>query len=147
MAFKELSMNANLSSFISGLIFGLGLVISQMTNPVKVLSFLDVAGNWDPTLAFVMIGALLTLGILQRLIRKRPEQIQDTDLQACVSPKAKIDAKLITGSAIFGIGWGLSGLCPGPALISLTSGLAGGYMFAGYMFIGFFLFNRLHRDR
>jgi uncharacterized protein len=147
MAFEALSMNANLSSFISGLIFGLGLVISQMTNPVKVLSFLDVAGNWDPTLAFVMIGALLTLGILQRLIRKRPEQIQDTDLQTCVSPKAKIDAKLITGSAIFGIGWGLSGLCPGPALISLTSGLAGSYMFVGTMFIGFFLFNRLHRDR
>ena len=140
-------MNSNLTSFASGLIFGLGLVISQMINPVKVLAFLDVAGSWDPTLAFVMAGALLTLGILQRVIRKRPEQIQDTDLQACVSPKARIDAKLITGSAIFGVGWGLSGLCPGPALISLTSGLAGSYVFAGAMFIGFFLFNCLHRSR
>ena len=140
-------MNSNLSTFASGLIFGLGLVISQMTNPVKVLAFLDIAGNWDPTLALVMVGALLTLGILQRLICKRPEQIQDTDLQACVSPKARIDAKLITGSAIFGIGWGLSGFCPGPALISLTSGLAGSYAFVGAMFIGFFLFNRLHRSR
>jgi uncharacterized protein len=147
MAFEELSMNSNLTSFASGLIFGLGLVISQMINPVKVLAFLDVAGSWDPTLAFVMAGALLTLGILQRVIRKRPEQIQDTDLQACVSPKARIDAKLITGSAIFGVGWGLSGLCPGPALISLTSGLAGSYVFAGAMFIGFFLFNCLHRSR
>ena len=140
-------MNSNLSSFASGLIFGLGLVISQMTNPVRVLAFLDVAGAWDPTLALVMVGALLTLGILQRLIRKRPEQIQDTDLQTCINPKSRIDAKLITGSAIFGIGWGLSGFCPGPALISLTSGLAGSYVFAGAMFIGFFLFNVLHRGR
>jgi len=140
-------MNSNLSSFASGLIFGLGLVISQMTNPVRVLAFLDVAGAWDPTLALVMVGALLTLGILQRLIRKRPEQIQDTDLQTCINPKSRIDAKLITGSAIFGIGWGLSGFCPGPALISLTSGLEGSYVFAGAMFIGFFLFNVLHRGR
>jgi len=147
MSFEASSMNANLSSFISGLIFGLGLVISQMTNPVKVLAFLDVAGSWDPTLALVMVGALLTLGILQHLIRKRPEQIQDTDLQACVNPKAKVDAKLITGSAIFGIGWGLAGFCPGPAIVSLTSGLAGSYVFVGAMFIGFFLFNRLHRGR
>ena len=140
-------MNLNLSSFASGLIFGLGLVISQMTNPVRVLAFLDVAGNWDPTLAFVMIGALSTLGILQGLIQKSPEKIQDTDLQVSVNPKAGIDAKLIFGSILFGLGWGLSGLCPGPALISLTSGLAGGYMFVGAMFIGFFLFNYLHRSR
>jgi uncharacterized protein len=125
----------------------MGLVIAQMTNPVNVLAFLDVAGSWDPALALVMVGALLTLGILQHLIRKRPEQIQDTDLQARVNPKAGIYAKLLTGSAIFGIGWGLSGFCPGPALISLTSGLAGGYVFVGAMFIGFFLFNRLHRGR
>ena len=69
-------MNLNLSSFASGLIFGLGLVISQMTNPVRVLAFLDVAGNWDPTLAFVMIGALSTLGILQRFIQKSPEKFR-----------------------------------------------------------------------
>ena len=140
-------MNLNRSSFASGLIFGLGLVISQMTNPVLVLAFLDVAGNWDPTLAFVMIGALSTLGILQWLLRKRPEQIQDTDLQTCLDPKARIDAKLIFGSILFGLGWGLSGLCPGPALISLTSGLAGGYVFVGAMFMGFFLFNVWHRER
>jgi uncharacterized protein len=147
MSFKDLSMNLNLSAFASGLIFGLGLVISQMTNPGKVLAFLDVAGSWDLTLAFVMVGALLTLGILQCLIRKRPEQIQDTDMQDYVSPKARIDAKLITGSAIFGIGWGLSGFCPGPAIVSLTSGLAGSYVFVGAMFMGFMLFNRRHRGR
>ena len=140
-------MNLNLSSFASGLIFGLGLVISQMTNSVRVLAFLDVAGNWDPTLAFVMIGALSTLGILQWLIQKSPEKIQDTDLQVSVNPKAGIDAKLIIGSVIFGLGWGLSGLCPGPALITLTSSLAGGYLFVAAMFMGFSLFNVLHRDR
>ena len=140
-------MNLNLSAFASGLIFGLGLVISQMTNPVKVLAFLDVAGNWDPTLAIVMAGALLTLGILQHLIDKNSEQIQDTDLQACVSPKTRLDGKLISGSAIFGIGWGLAGFCPGPAIVSLTSGLAGSYVFSGAMFIGFFLFSWLHRNR
>jgi len=140
-------MNLNRSSFASGLIFGLGLVISQMTNPIRVLAFLDVAGNWDPTLAFVMIGALSTLGVLQWLFRKRPEQIQDTDLETCLDPKARIDAKLIFGSILFGLGWGLSGLCPGPALISLTSGLAGGYVFVGAMFMGFFLFNVWHRER
>ncbi len=140
-------MKSNFSTFISGLLFGLGLVIAQMTNPVKVLGFLDVAGNWDPTLALVMVGALLTLGILQWFMRKRLKQIQDTDRELLVSPKAKIDTKLIAGSAVFGIGWGLSGFCPGPALVSLTSGLAGSYVFAGAMFIGFFVFKRLHRDR
>jgi len=140
-------MNLHLSSFASGLIFGLGLVIAQMTNPVRVLAFLDVAGSWDPTLALVMVGALSTLGILQWLLRKRPQQIHDTDLQAWVSTKAKVDAKLLIGSALFGIGWGLSGFCPGPALINLTSGLAGGYVFVGAMFMGFFLFNRVHRSR
>ena len=140
-------MNSNFSTFISGLLFGLGLVMAQMTNPVKVLGFLDVAGNWDPTLALVMVGALFTLGILQWFMRKRLKQIEDTDRNLLVSPKVKIDAKLIAGSAIFGIGWGLSGLCPGPALVSLTSGLAGSYVFVGAMFIGFFVFKRLHRDR
>ena len=140
-------MNLNLSSFVSGLIFGLGLVISQMTNPVRVQAFLDVAGNWDPALAFVMIGALFTLGILQWLIKKSPGQIQDTDLEVSVNPKAGIDAKLISGSIVFGIGWGLSGFCPGPAMVGLTTGLTGVYVFTGAMFVGFFLFNLLHGDK
>jgi uncharacterized protein len=147
MVFKVSTIKSNFSSFACGLIFGLGLVIAQMTNPGKVKAFLDVAGAWDPTLAFVMVGALLTLSILQYLIRKPPEQVRDSDLQACVTSKARIDAKLITGSAIFGIGWGLAGFCPGPAIVGLTSGLAGSYVFAGAMLIGFFLFNWLHHER
>jgi len=147
MVFKVSTIKSNFSSFACGLIFGLGLVIAQMTNPGKVKAFLDVAGAWDPTLAFVMVGALVTLSILQYLIRKPPEQVRDSDLQACVTSKARIDAKLITGSAIFGIGWGLAGFCPGPAIVGLTSGLAGSYVFAGAMLIGFFLFNWLHHER
>ena len=89
MVFDASPMNLNLSSFISGLIFGLGLVISQMINPRQGIGFFGCNRQLgSSTLAFVMAGALLTLGILQRLIRKRPEQIQDTDLQTYVSPKA-----------------------------------------------------------
>ena len=84
---------------------------------------------------------------MQRFIGKRPEQVQDMDRQEGVSPKTGIDVKLITGSAIFGVGWGLSGFCPGPAIVSLTSGLAGSYVFSGAMFIGFYLFSWLHRNR
>ena len=137
-------MNLNLSAFASGLTFGLGLIVSQMINPVKVLSFLDVTGNWDPSLALVMAGALLTLGLLQWLIRKSTKHIQSANAIKQATPK-KIDVKLIFGSSLFGIGWGLSGLCPGPALVGLTSGLSGSYVFAAALFIGFLLFNKLHR--
>jgi len=137
-------MNLNISAFASGLTFGLGLIVSQMINPVKVLSFLDVTGNWDPSLALVMVGALLTLGLLQWLIKKSAKHKPSTNKTKPALSK-KIDAKLITGATLFGIGWGLSGLCPGPALIGLTSGLSGSYVFVGAMFIGFLLFNLLHR--
>ncbi len=140
-------MNLKFSAFASGLIFGIGLVLAQMTNPAKVLAFLDVAGDWDPTLAFVMAGALLSLGLLQVVIKKSPAQIQDADTQKGVHQQAKVDGKLLSGSAIFGIGWGLSGFCPGPALVSLTSGIEGSYVFVGAMFIGFWLFNRIHSGR
>ncbi|MEQ1620848.1 MAG: DUF6691 family protein [Methylococcales bacterium] len=140
-------MNLKFSAFASGLIFGIGLVLAQMTNPAKVLAFLDVAGDWDPTLAFVMVGALLSLGLLQVVIKKSPAQIQDADTQKGVHQQAKIDGKLLAGSAMFGIGWGFSGFCPGPALVSLTSGIEGSYVFVGAMFIGFWLFNRIHSGR
>jgi uncharacterized membrane protein YedE/YeeE len=89
-----------------------------------------------------MAGALLTFGVLHLIINKYLEQSTATD----TTPKAKIDKKLIIGSALFGIGWGLSGLCPGPALISLTSGLLGSYVFVMELFIGFVLFRLLHRN-
>jgi uncharacterized protein len=142
-------MAKSIFAFVFGLIFGLGLIIAQMTNPGKVLAFLDVAGEWDPSLALVMASALIILGVSQRLIRlsPEPESVDEQELSACDSPQAGIDARLIAGAAIFGIGWGLSGICPGPAIVGLTSGLPGLYVFAAAMFAGFVLFRWVHGGR
>lgn len=130
-----------------GLLFGFGLIVAQMTNPAKVLAFLDVAGAWDPSLALVMIGALTTLG-LARYWMHRDNSIADheLDISAGTRASARIDGRLLIGSAIFGIGWGLSGFCPGPALVGLTAGDAGNYAFVAAMFAGFWLFKRLNRS-
>jgi len=110
-------MKTNLVALLSGIIFGLGLAISQMMNPNKVLNFLDITGNWDPSLAFVMMGAL-GVGILSfRFILKRPAPLFTDAFH--VSLKSHIDKPLVIGSAIFGIGWGMTGYCPGPAFASL----------------------------
>lgn len=142
-------MAKSVFAFVFGLIFGLGLIVAQMTNPGKVLAFLDVAGTWDPSLALVMASALLVLGLSQRFIRQstEPESDDEQQLSACDAPKAGGDARLIAGAAIFGIGWGLSGICPGPAIVGLTTGLPGSYVFAGAMFAGFALFRLIHRGR
>jgi uncharacterized membrane protein YedE/YeeE len=133
--------------FCFGLIFGLGLIIAQMTNPGKVLAFLDITGDWDPSLALVMISALLVLGVPQRLNITPNTSAHEHDQQIVNTPKHLIDANLIIGSSIFGLGWGLSGICPGPAIVGLTSGLSESYVFAGAMFAGFYLFKLLHRER
>jgi uncharacterized membrane protein YedE/YeeE len=140
-------MKLNISACASGFIFGMGLILGQMINPVKVLAFLDVAGQWDPTLALVMAGALITYSFLRQIINLYRKKNANNEPKGSIIPKAKIDAKLIIGSALFGIGWGLSGLCPGPALLGLTSGLLGSYVFVVTLFIGFFVFNVLHRQR
>ena len=140
-------MKLNISACASGFIFGLGLILGQMINPVKVLAFLDVAGQWDPTLALVIAGALITYSFLRQIINLYRKKNANNEPKGSIIPKAKIDAKLIIGSALFGIGWGLSGLCPGPALLGLTSGLLGSYVFVVTLFIGFFVFNVLHRQR
>jgi uncharacterized membrane protein YedE/YeeE len=140
-------MKLNISACASGFIFGLGLILGQMINPVKVLAFLDVAGQWDPTLALVMAGALITYSFLRQIINLYRKKNANNEPKGSIIPKAKIDAKLIIGSSLFGIGWGLSGLCPGPALLGLTSGLLGSYVFVVTLFIGFFVFNVLHRQR
>lgn len=138
----------NLLAMVFGLIFGLGLIVAQMVNPGKVLAFLDVAGVWDPSLALVMAGALVTLGVLQRAVHApAAADDQDQDQASCGSPKVRIDLRLIAGAAIFGIGWGLSGVCPGPAIVGLTSGLPESYVYACSMFVGFALFRWLHRGR
>ena len=131
-------------AFLFGLFFGLGLIIAQMTNPDKVLAFLDVAGDWDFSLALVMGSALSVLGVSQRFIRNSAETAQHQEQLLCNHSQTVIDAKLIIGSGIFGIGWGLSGICPGPAIVGLSSGLPGSYVFAAAMFGGFFLYKILH---
>jgi len=123
-----------LVQFAAALIFGIGLVISGMANPAKVLNFLDVAGSWDPSLAFVMGGALAVTMIGYRLILARPKPIFALDFQ--LPTRRAIDARLILGAAIFGVGWGLAGFCPGPALTSLGLGAPGTLAFVPAMLAG-----------
>ncbi len=133
-------MIKNLVAGLLGLLFGFGLIIANMTNPSKVLAFLDVSGEWDPSLAIVMASALITLAAIQRLMDLSPET-----QTSCDGVKQGIDRKLLIGSAIFGIGWGLSGICPGPALVGLSSGLPAVLVFIGAMLVGFVVFNRFHQ--
>ncbi len=110
---------AALASFVCGLTFGFGLLISGMTQPDKVLGFLDVLGRWDPTLAFVMAAALAVSGVGFALAKKRPAPLLAA--QHLWPTRTDIDRRLVIGSVLFGAGWGLAGLCPGPALENLAS--------------------------
>ena len=115
------------SSFASGLIFGLGLVISGMINPAKVQNFLDVAGAWDPSLAFVMGSALVVTGICYRLIKAMGRPLFEARFQWPTA--SDIDPRLISGAALFGAGWGLAGFCPGPAISAAALGRSEVYIF------------------
>jgi uncharacterized membrane protein YedE/YeeE len=107
-------------SLFSGLIFGLGLIISGMTNPAKVIGFLDVTGFWDPSLGFVMLGAISVAYFSSKIARKR--KLTYTGLPILLPKANMIDSRLIIGSAIFGTGWGLAGYCPGPGITSILTG-------------------------
>ncbi len=113
-------MIRRVSEFFVGLVFGFGLLLSGMTDPAKVISFLDVTGVWDPSLAFVMGGAVVISFIAFRLSRNWKASLMGRVI--ILSDLKTIDVKLILGSALFGIGWGLSGFCPGPAIVSLATG-------------------------
>jgi hypothetical protein len=133
-----------LVSLISGIIFGIGLVISEMINPEKVLGFLDLFGNWDPSLAFVMIGALIVSSPLFHIIKKKEKPIFAENFN--YSNNKSINNKLILGSAIFGTGWGLIGLCPGPAISSITLLDIHSITFVIAMFVGFYLVKLINLD-
>ncbi|WP_299257465.1 DUF6691 family protein [uncultured Kushneria sp.] len=105
------------SGYLSGLLFGLGLAISGMTDPARVIGFLDVAGAWDPTLIFVLGGAVITTFIGYRLVWRRQMPLFESRFQ--LPTRRDLDTRLLSGAALFGIGWGLSGYCPGPAAASL----------------------------
>lgn len=127
-----------LMSLLAGLIFGLGLIVSGMTDPSKVTGFLDLAGAWDPSLALVMGGAIGVGLIAFRLARKRSKAIFGGPMQL---PAARqIDRRLVLGGLTFGVGWGLAGFCPGPALASLATGGSKPLIFTAAMLVGMGIF-------
>lgn len=126
----------NIASFIAGLVFGVGLLISGMTEPSKVIGFLDIFGAWDATLAFVMAGAVAVSAIGFALARRRRAPVLAS--RFAWPARSDIDAPLVIGSALFGVGWGLSGICPGPALVNLTGLSAPIIVFVATMVLGMF---------
>ena len=133
-----------LISLIAGIIFGTGLVVSEMINPEKVLGFLDLFGNWDPSLAFVMIGALIVSSPLFHIIKKKEKPIFAENFN--YSNNKNINNRLIIGSVLFGAGWGLVGLCPGPAISSIALLNIHSIIFIVAMFFGFYLVKLINFD-
>jgi len=131
------------AAFAAGLVFGIGLIVSGMTDPGKVIGFLDVLGNWDPSLAFVMAGAILVGLFAFTLARRRARPFLAGAMHL---PQSRdIDKRLVGGSVIFGIGWGLAGFCPGPALVSFGSGVEQAAIFVAAMLGGMVLFHAADR--
>ena len=124
-------------SLISGIIFGVGLTVSQMIDPAKVLGFLNIFGAWDPSLAFVMIGALIISSPFFHLFKNNNKPVFAGSFS--YSNNKELNKKLIIGSSLFGAGWGLAGLCPGPAIASLTLLNTSSVIFVIAMFVGFYL--------
>ena len=137
-------MNA-LTSLLAGLVFGFGLLLSGMTDPGKVIGFLDVAGAWDPSLAFVMGGALLVAFFAYRLAGRRGKTFLGDALR--LPQRRDIDLRLVAGSVVFGIGWGLAGFCPGPAVVSLGAGHAEAAVFVAAMLAGMLFYTLAERRR
>ena len=131
------------TALLAGIIFGLGLVVSQMTNPAKVISFLDVFGQWDTSLALVMGAALVVTAIGYRFVLKREAPVFADRFQ--VPTRTDLDARLMIGAAMFGVGWGLVGLCPGPAIAGLAIGGTQILIFLGAMAAGMALFEIFDR--
>lgn len=136
-------MKHRISAFLVGLVFGLGLIVSGMTDPGKVLGFLDLAGLWDPSLALVMGGAI-AIGVFAFAIAgKRTTSFLDGGMH--LPNSSKIDRRLIIGSLIFGAGWGLAGFCPGPAIVSAGAGQPKAIVFVVAMLIGMLIFELIER--
>jgi uncharacterized membrane protein YedE/YeeE len=131
------------SAFAAGLVFGIGLILSGMTDPGKVIGFLDVAGDWDPSLAFVMGGAILVGFFAFRLAGKRGRAFFGSAMH--LPQRRDIDNRLVGGSLLFGIGWGLAGFCPGPALVSFASGVDQAAVFVAAMLGGMLVYTAAER--
>ena len=131
-------MGKTVSALISGMVFGLGIAISGMANPAKVLNFFDIAGIWDPSLIFVMGGGLITTAIGYRILYgRRAKPIYEARYHLPTS--RDLDVKLVGGSALFGVGWGIAGFCPGGAIPALGIGFAPTATFIGAMLVGMWL--------
>ncbi len=133
------------TSLVAGLVFGLGLILSGMSDPAKVLGFLDLAGPWDPSLAFVMGGAIGVGLVAFAVARQRTQSLLGLPMR--LPTTRVIDRRLVGGSLLFGIGWGLAGFCPGPALVALGMGEGKAALFVGAMLAGMGLFEGLERLR
>ena len=133
-----------LISLLSGIIFGLGLTISGMVNPQKVLGFLNLFGEWDPSLIFVMVGAIIIFAPLHYIFKKKSRPILAKNF--ITIDNKNIDKKLLIGSGLFGTGWGLAGLCPGPAIASISFLNPSSLIFVLFMFVGFFSANRIEKN-
>ena len=125
-------------AFTSGLLFGLGLIISEMVNPLRVKGFLDIFGDWDPTLLFVMMAAVPVTATGYFLLQRRDRPFLASGFN--LPQKQDLDLRLFCGSALFGIGWGLSGLCPGPAIVGITTGQLEIFVFVAAMLAGMKVF-------
>jgi uncharacterized membrane protein YedE/YeeE len=134
-----------LLAFVAGLVFGLGLLLSGMADPGKVLGFLDLAGAWDPSLAFVMAGAIAAGVLAFALARRRERSLLGDALQ--VPTKTGLDRRLIAGALLFGAGWGLAGFCPGPALVALGMGESKAIVFVVAMLAGMGIFELVEARR
>lgn len=131
-------MKQSITALVSGLLFGIGLILAGMADPSKVLGFLDIAGAWDPSLALVMIGAIAVGSMAFAMAGKRNKSLLALTIHI---PTAKhIDKRLVLGSLAFGSGWGLAGICPGPALVLVGTGNSKGLLFAVAMLVGMALF-------
>jgi len=133
-------MRALITALLAGLLFGVGLGLSQMINPARVLGFLDVFGAWDPTLMFVLGGAVGVTTLTFRLVLKRAAPVVEPQFR--VPTRTRIDRRLIGGAALFGLGWALTGYCPGPGLVGLVLGSTQAVIFVAAFVAGVLLFDR-----
>lgn len=127
-------MTRIIAGLLSGVIFGMGLSVSGMINPAKVIGFLDIAGDWDPSLAFVMLGAVLVTALGYRTVLRRNRPLFEPGF--ILPTRRDVDPQMIVGAGLFGVGWGLSGICPGPALAGLGFGAMESVVFVAAMLIG-----------
>jgi len=132
-----------LTSLLAGLVFGLGLILSRMADPAKVLAFLDLAGPWDPSLVLVMVGAIAVGLVAFAMAGRRDRTLLGLALKLPVA--RQIDGRLVGGSLLFGAGWGLAGFCPGPALVALSMGELKAAVFVAAMLVGMGVFELLER--